>query len=186
MGVVKHALPEVKLSLIVAMAQNRTIGRNNELPWHLPEDLKYFKSITMGKPIVMGRKTFDSIGRPLPGRLNIVITRNSAWQHPGVTTASSLQQATAIATEQAAAEQNSGSERSNEIQEVMVIGGEEIFRVAIDLADRLYITRVQAAIQGDAFFPEYNESAWQEISRQEPEVQGNIPYFFQVLERPAA
>tara|TARA_R110000822_G_scaffold187752_16_gene326758 strand:+ start:57724 stop:58284 length:561 start_codon:yes stop_codon:yes gene_type:complete len=183
---VKHALPEIKLSLIVAMAQNRTIGRNNELPWHLPEDLKYFKAVTLGKPIVMGRKTFESIGRPLPGRLNIVITRNSAWQHPGVTTASSLQQATVIAAEQAAAEQNSGAEIIEEIQEVMVIGGEEIYRVAIDLADRLYITRVQATVQGDAFFPEYNESAWQEVSRQEPEVQGDTPYFFQVLERSAA
>ena len=179
---VKHALPEAKLSLIVAMAQNRTIGRNNQLPWHLPEDLKYFKSVTMGKPIVMGRKTFESIGRPLPGRLNIVITRNSEWQHPGVTTASSLQQATVIAAEQAATKQDSRAE----MQEVMVIGGEEIYRVAIDLADRLYITRVQETIQGDAFFPEYNESAWQEISRQEPEVQGDTPYFFQVLERSSA
>ena len=77
----------ITLSLIVAMADNRTIGRNNELPWHLPDDLKYFKSVTMGKPIVMGRKTFDSIGRPLPGRLNIVITRNTGWQHSGVKTA---------------------------------------------------------------------------------------------------
>ncbi|MCL4121095.1 UNVERIFIED_CONTAM: hypothetical protein GTU68_044418 [Idotea baltica] len=150
------------------MADNRTIGRNNELPWHLPDDLKYFKSVTMGKPIVMGRKTFDSIGRPLPGRLNIVITRNTEWQHPGVKTAASLQQAVAIAAP---------------IQEVMVIGGEEIYRTAIELADRLYVTRVQAEVEGDAFFPQYNESEWQEVSRQEPESQGEIPYFFQVLER---
>jgi dihydrofolate reductase len=164
----------VKLALIVAMASNRTIGRNNELPWYLPDDLKYFKSVTMGKPIVMGRKTFDSIGRPLPGRLNIVITRNNEWRHAGVETASSLQQAVTIAAEKTAAEHT---------QEVMVIGGEEIYRAAIELADRLYITRVQAQVQGDAFFPEYDETGWQEVSRQEPTVQGDPPYFFQVLER---
>ncbi|MDX2350293.1 MAG: dihydrofolate reductase [Porticoccus sp.] len=169
-------MTDVKLSLIVAMAKNRAIGLNNTLPWHLPEDLKYFKSVTMGKPIVMGRKTFDSIGRPLPGRLNIVITRNSEWQHSGIKTASSLQQAMSIAEEQA---------DSEGLEEVMVIGGEEIYRTAIDLADRLYITRVQATIEGDAFFPEYNEANWREVSRQEPEVQGDTPYFFQVLERAA-
>ncbi|MBQ0712766.1 MAG: dihydrofolate reductase [Porticoccus sp.] len=188
-------MTDVKLSLIVAMAKNRAIGLNNTLPWHLPEDLKYFKSVTMGKPIVMGRKTFDSIGRPLPGRLNVVITRNSEWQHPGVKTASSLQQAMSIAEEQRAADQDEsegigikgvGTKGiSTEALEVMVIGGEEIYRTAIDLADRLYITRVQATVQGDAFFPEYNEADWQEASRQEPEVQGETPYFFQVLERTA-
>jgi len=167
----------VTLSLIVAMAENRTIGLNNELPWHLSEDLKYFKSVTMGKPIVMGRKTFDSIGRPLPGRLNIVITRNTEWQHPGVETAASLQQAVAIAAEANPQDQEAL------IQEVMVIGGEEIYRTAIELADRLYITRVQAEVEGDAFFPEYNEPEWQEVSRQQPDSQGDIPYFFQVLER---
>ena len=167
----------VTLSLIVAMAENRTIGLNNELPWHLSEDLKYFKSVTMGKPIVMGRKTFDSIGRPLPGRLNIVITRNTEWQHSGVETAASLQQAVAIA------EEANPQDQEALIQEVMVIGGEEIYRTAIELADRLYITRVQAEVEGDAFFPEYNEPEWQEVSRQQPDSQGDIPYFFQVLER---
>lgn len=162
----------ITLSLIVAMAENRTIGLNNELPWHLSEDLKYFKSVTMCKPILMGRKTFDSIGRPLPGRLNIVITRNAEWQHSGVKTAASLQQAVAIA-----------AEANPQDQEVMVIGGEEIYRTAIELADRLYITRVQAEVEGDAFFPEYKESEWQEVSRQQPGSQGDIPYFFQVLER---
>ena len=167
----------ITLSLIVAMAENRTIGLNNELPWHLSEDLKYFKSVTMGKPIVMGRKTFDSIGRPLPGRLNIVITRNAEWQHSGVKTAASLQQAVAIAAEVNPQDQEAP------IQEVMVIGGEEIYRTAIELADRLYITRVQVEVEGDAFFPEYKESEWQEVSRQQPGSQGDIPYFFQVLER---
>ena len=155
----------ITLSLIVAMADNRTIGRNNELPWHLPDDLKYFKSVTMGKPIVMGRKTFDSIGRPLPGRLNIVITRNAEWQHSGVKTAASLQQAVAIAAEANPQDQEALIQAAL-IQEVMVIGGEEIYRTAIELADRLYITRVQAEVEGDAFFPQYNESEWQEVSRQ--------------------
>lgn len=170
---------DVKLALIVAMANNRTIGRDNELPWRLPEDLKYFKSVTMGKPIVMGRKTFDSIGRPLPGRLNIVITRNAEWQHPGVKTASSLQQALAIAVK----ERSIAVEAEPQVQEVMVIGGAEIYCASIELADRLYITKVQAQVEGDAFFPEYDEAAWNEVSRQEPEVQGETPYFFQVLER---
>jgi len=163
---------DITLSLIVAMAENRTIGRNNELPWRLSEDLKYFKSVTMGKPIVMGRKTFDSIGKPLPGRLNIVITRNADWQHPGVRSAGSLEQAVTIAVEE-----------NPEGQEVMVIGGEEIYRTALERADRLYITRVQAQVEGDAFFPEYSESEWQEVGRQQPEFQSDIPYFFQVLER---
>lgn len=163
---------DITLSLIVAMAENSTIGRNNELPWRLSEDLKYFKSVTMGKPIVMGRKTFDSIGKPLPGRLNIVVTRNADWQNPGVRVASSLEQAVAIAVEE-----------NLQGQEVMVIGGEEIYRTALEQADRLYITRVQAKVEGDAFFPEYNESEWQEVSRKQPESQSDIPYFFQVLER---
>ncbi len=170
-------MSEIELSLIVAMAKNRAIGRNNELPWHLPDDLKYFKSVTMGKPIVMGRKTFDSIGRPLPGRLNIVITRNSEWQHPGVTVASSLQEALCMAAE------DEGATGSHTSREVMVIGGEQIYRTAIDRADRLYITRVQTEVDGDAFFPEYDESQWFEVARQEPEKQGDVPYFFQVLER---
>lgn len=163
---------DITLSLIVAMAENSTIGRNNELPWRLSEDLKYFKSVTMGKPIVMGRKTFDSIGKPLPGRLNIVVTRNADWQNPGVRVASSLEQAVAIAVEE-----------NLQGQEVMVIGGEEIYRTALEQVDRLYITRVQAKVEGDAFFPEYNESEWQEVSRKQPESQSDIPYFFQVLER---
>ncbi|MEH6529493.1 MAG: dihydrofolate reductase, partial [Porticoccus sp.] len=125
----------------------------------------------------------DSIGRPLPGRLNIVITRNSKWQHPGVKTASSLQQAMSIAEAQGVTEQDDSEGISAGLQEIMVIGGEEIYRTAIDLADRLYITRVQETVQGDAFFPEYNEADWAEVSRQEPEVQGDTPYFFQVLER---
>lgn len=167
-------MASLTLSLIVAMARNRVIGRDNALPWHLPEDLKYFKAVTMGKPILMGRKTFESIGRPLPGRLNIVITRDPGWQHPGVAVASSLEHA----LEQAALEPDARA-----AGEVMVIGGEQIYRAAIEKADRLYITRVEAEVAGDAFFPEYDEGTWREIKRQQPEQQGDTPYFFQVLER---
>lgn len=178
--VITETETEPKLALIVAMSQNRTIGNDNHLPWRLSEDLKYFKSVTMGKPIVMGRKTFDSIGRPLPGRLNIVVTRNPQWESAGVETATSLTQAMAIAAQHLASVD--GSERSDE-SEIMVIGGEQIYRAAIDLADKLYITRVQAEVEGDAFFPDYDESQWREVSRQASEVQGDPPYFFQVLER---
>ncbi len=163
---------KMRLSLIVAMANNRTIGLNNTLPWHLPGDLKYFKSITMGKPIVMGRKTFDSIGKPLPGRLNIVITRNTNWSFSGVEVALSLDQA-----------KNIVSLMDESMSEIMVIGGSEIYSTAIDQADRLYITRVQASFEGDTFFPLFDEEIWHEVSRQEPEQQGETPYFFQILEK---
>jgi len=162
------------LSLIVAMARNRVIGRDNAMPWHLPEDLKFFKSMTMGKPIVMGRKTFESIGRPLPGRLNIVITRDSAWQHEGVAVAHSLEDALALAQADPGA---------REAGEIMVIGGEQIYRAALKKADRLYITRVDTEVAGDAYFPEFDEGDWRQVACWQPESKGETPYFFQVLER---
>lgn len=162
------------LSLIVAMDRNRVIGSNNSLPWRLPDDLRYFKSVTMGKPILMGRKTFESIGRPLPGRLNIVISRDPCWRHSGVATASSLADAMALAAA------DPGAVAAGE---VMVIGGEQIYRSAIELADRLYITRVDTAVEGDAFFPDFDETCWLEVARKQPENQADIPYYFQVLER---
>ncbi|MEJ6612153.1 MAG: dihydrofolate reductase [Porticoccus sp.] len=163
---------KMQLSLIVAMANNRVIGCNNTLPWCLPGELRYFKSVTMGKPVVMGRKTFDSIGKPLPGRLNIVVTRNANWSFSGIEVASSLDQAKAIVLLM-----------DESTPEVMVIGGSEIYGAAINQADRLYITRVQASFEGDTFFPVFDEEVWREVSRQEPEQQGDTPYFFQVLEK---
>lgn len=139
------------LSLIVAMAENRCIGIENRLPWHLPEDLKFFKRTTLGKPIIMGRKTFDSIGRPLPERTNIVITRNSDWQHDGVVVVNTLESAIKAAEN---ACQYGG------VEEAVVIGGEQIYCLALPYVDRLYITRVKAIIDGDAFFPEFDQSAW--------------------------
>ncbi|ODS24843.1 dihydrofolate reductase [Candidatus Endobugula sertula] len=164
------------LSIIVAMANNRAIGKDNNLLWHLPEDLKYFKRITMGKPIVMGRKTFESIGRPLPGRLNIVITRQKDWQHEGITVAHSIAQAIELAQAQSLIDG---------IDEIMVIGGAEIYRIALPQTDRLYLTRVDAEIDGDAFFPAVSENEWKEIARESFAASNNNPYdyVFSVLER---
>ena len=142
---------EPRIALIVAMAQNRCIGVNNAMPWHLPEDLKYFKRTTLGKPVIMGRKTFDSIGRPLPGRKNIVITRNPSWQFEGVEVVNGLDQGLLLA--KAAA-------RSAEVDEIMVIGGAQIYAAALPLAERMYITQVATSFEGDAFFPDFDQEAW--------------------------
>jgi dihydrofolate reductase len=143
----------MKLSLIVAAANNNVIGRNNELPWHLPQDLKYFKSVTLGKPVIMGRKTFESIGKPLPGRTNIVITRQSDWQHAGVLVASNVDDALALA-------ENFRNELGQTADEVMVIGGAEIYRCALPLADKIYLTRIDEDIKGDAWFPSLSDTEW--------------------------
>jgi dihydrofolate reductase len=164
----------MKISLIVAVSRNGVIGIDNQLPWHLPEDLKYFKSVTMGKPIIMGRKTFDSIGRPLPGRTNIVITRDSSWQVDGVEVARTLAQAMTLG--QLACAQA-------DVDEAMVIGGEQIYRMTLPAADRLYLTEVQAEVEGDAFFPEFDTKDWHQVSEQLPEVTDTHPYRFIVLER---
>ncbi|MDG1819661.1 MAG: dihydrofolate reductase [Porticoccaceae bacterium] len=164
----------MKISLIVAVSRNGVIGIDNQLPWHLPEDLKYFKSVTMGKPIIMGRKTFDSIGRPLPGRTNIVITRDSSWQAEGVEVAQTLAQAMTLGGLACA---NAG------VDEAMVIGGEQIYRMTLPAADRLYLTEVQAEVEGDAFFPEFDANQWQQVSEKIPELTDTHPYRFLVLER---
>lgn len=164
----------MKLSLIVAVSRNGVIGIDNQLPWHLPEDLKYFKSVTMGKPLIMGRKTYDSIGRPLPGRTNIVVTRDPSWQAPGVEVAQSLE--VALKLGQSACEAAGADE-------IMVIGGEQIYRMTLPAADRLYLTQVDAEVEGDAFFPEVDFSQWQQISEQLPELTDTHPYRFLQLDR---
>jgi dihydrofolate reductase len=143
----------MKVAIIVAQARNRVIGVENRLPWHLPSDLKYFKEVTSGKPVIMGRKTFESIGRPLPKRHNIVVTRDANWRHEGVKTAASLAQAISLAGTYAAA---------SDLDEVMVIGGAQIYAQALPHADLLYITEVQAEVVGDAAFPEIDFSEWAE------------------------
>lgn len=154
---------------MVAMAANGVIGRDNGLPWHLPEDLRYFKRTTMGKPIIMGRKTFQSIGRPLPGRPNIVVSRRPGWSAAGVTVAASLEAALECAQALAAA---SGAE------ELMVIGGAEIYAAALPLAGRLYVTEVHAAVAGDTWFPPMNPAAWYEITREEYAATSDNPYSY--------
>ena len=131
------------VSIVVAVADNGVIGRGNALPWDLPDDLQHFKRTTMGRPIVMGRKTFESIGRPLPGRLNIILTRDPSWTALGVSVASSIEQAIDLAEGQAFID---GADS------VMVIGGAEVYRQALPFASRAFVTRVHGHIDGDAFF----------------------------------
>ena len=166
----------MKLAMIAAVAENNAIGINNKMPWYLPGDLRYFKAVTMGKPIIMGRKTFDSLKKPLPGRTNIVITRDQNWHHGGVKVVHSMDDAIALAESVSLINGN---------QEVMIIGGEQIYRMALEKADRLYLTRVHQSFEGDAFFPELNESQWQETSRQDlrSEDENPITYSYLVLDR---
>jgi dihydrofolate reductase len=137
------------ISLIVAMAQNGVIGRDNALPWHLREDLKRFKAHTLGKPILMGRKTFDSIGRPLPGRTNIVLTRDPQWSAPGVIAARNVEEALAHCTGSA---------------ELVAIGGAEVFRLVMPFARRFYLTNVHADVAGDTYFPAFDSTQWADVA----------------------
>ena len=157
------------VSLIAAMAENRVIGRDNQLPWRLSADLQHFKALTMGKPIIMGRKTYESIGRPLPGRTNIVITRDSAFQAEGCEVVHSIEQALAAA---------------RGFEEVMVIGGAELYRQMLDHADRLYLTLVRAEVEGDALFPELGQQ-WHEVERESRKAddKNQFDYDFVILER---
>jgi dihydrofolate reductase len=140
----------MKISIIVAMAANHVIGHENRLPWHLPADLQHFKQITMGKPILMGRKTYESIGRPLPGRTNIVITRDESYTAEGCVVVHSMEEA---------------MQAAGDSDEVMVIGGAEFYQQALPQADALYLTLVEGEFEGDAFFPEINEDEWREVER---------------------
>jgi dihydrofolate reductase len=163
------------VSCIVAMAHNNVIGLNNQMPWHLPADLKHFKSITLSKPVLMGRKTFESIGRPLPGRQNIVISRNPDWKHDHVIRVSSLNEGLKQAKPYA-----------EDSQEIMVIGGGQIYEEAIGFADRLYITEIELEAAGDAFFPKIDKSIWEEKEREAFSAVDDKPaYSFVTYERRA-
>ncbi len=155
------------LALIWTLPRNRTIGRNNALPWYLPEDLKYFKRVTLGKPVIMGRKTWDSIGRPLPGRSNIVITRDPGFQAAGVRVVGSLDEAIALAEKICLID---GAE------EAVVIGGAQIYALALPRADRLYLTQVHAEVEGDAHFPPLDLDGWEECGREDFAAGGANPY----------
>ena len=144
------------VAIVVAVADNGVIGRGNALPWDLPDDLQHFKRTTLGRPIIMGRKTFDSIGRPLPGRLNIILTRDGNWQAPGVSVATSMEQAIDIAEGQAI---------TDGADSVMVIGGAEVYRQALPFTSRAFLTRVHGNVPGDAFFDLEQIESWRELSR---------------------
>jgi len=167
----------MKLAIIVAAAKNGVIGRNNQLPWHLPQDLKYFKAITLGKPVIMGRKTYESIGKPLPGRTNIVVTRNKDWSAAdGVVVTNSFEQA--LSESQKAMESDLLTS-----DEVMVIGGAEIYRSALQFVHRIYLTRVAVEPEGDAFFDMLNELDWVLESITAGDEQASVPHEFLVYAR---
>ncbi|PHS72343.1 MAG: dihydrofolate reductase [Cycloclasticus sp.] len=151
------------ISMIVAMGENNAIGKDNELLWHLPEDFKHFKSVTMGKPILMGRKTYQSIGMPLPGRKNIVVTRDKGFFVEGVTIVDSIEEALEV---------------SRQYDEVMVIGGASFYDQMLPLADKLYVTRVHKSFEADAFFPAINMEEWQVLERTEHAVDDKHAYSF--------
>ncbi len=163
------------LCLIAALAQNRVIGRDNQLPWHLPADLKHFKAMTLGKPIIMGRKTWDSLGRPLPGRLNLVVSRQSDLVLEGAEVFPSLE---------AAIERAKAWAREEQAEELMLIGGAQLYAEGLALADRLYLTRVELAPEGDAWFPEVSQQDWRLASSIEHEATTDTPaYAFEVWEK---
>ncbi len=159
------------LALIAAVARNRAIGKDNRLLWHLPDDMRHFRETTRGRPVIMGRRTWESLPekfRPLPGRLNIVVSRNPAYSAPGAVLAHSLASAVSAA----------GSEG-----EVFVIGGEELYRQALPLAGRLYLTEIDAEFSGDAFFPPIPLSEWLETSRSQTACHDGLTYAFAVYQR---
>jgi dihydrofolate reductase len=167
--------PNIRLSLLVAADEANVIGKDNRLPWHLPSDLKYFKNLTWGMPVAMGRKTFESIGKPLPGRINIVITRNRAWAFEKVSVAHSLEVAAAHAADTGA-------------QALFVIGGAEIFEMALPQASRIYLTRIHHRFEGDVFFPKLSPAEWHlaKSHRHEPDAKNIYAHTFEEWERRAA
>ena len=168
----KKTLP---LSLIAALGENRVIGVDNSMPWHLPGDFKYFKATTLGKPIIMGRKTWDSLGRPLPGRLNIVVSRQTDLVLEGAEVFPSLDAAVARA-EAWALEQG--------VDELMLIGGAQLYTQGLEQADRLYLTRVELSPQGDAWFPQFDVNQWKLVSNIVNPAEDDKPaYNFEVWEK---
>ncbi len=164
------------IALVVAMGENRAIGRDGGLPWRLSSDLRIFRKITMDKPIIMGRRTFSSLPRVLDGRLNIVLTRNAAFEAPGAVMASTLEEALDVARREA---------RRTGVDEIMVIGGADVFSAVLPQAGRIYLTEVGAAPDADTWFPEFEGSEWREVSRQHHArgPRDDYAFSFVVLER---
>lgn len=159
------------ITLIVAMGKNREIGKENQLLWHLPKDLKRFKELTSGYPIIMGRKTYESIGKPLPNRTNIVISRKNDWFEEGILIVGSIKEAVKFA--------------KKIDEEVFVIGGGNIYEQTIDLADKLEVTLVDAVLDADTFFPKINEKVWQKTNeeRHQKDEKNEFDFCFQTYER---
>lgn len=162
----------MRISLVVAAAKNNAIGKDGKIPWHLPDDLRHFKNITWGLPVIMGRKTFDSLGKPLPGRKNIVITRQLSWKAAGALPVKTMEDALFVA-------------READANEVMIIGGGEIYKTMFDRASRIYLTRVDAEPDADTFFPVILPEQWHLMSQQNHEANEKNPfnYSFQLWER---
>ncbi|MNM44836.1 Dihydrofolate reductase type 3 [compost metagenome] len=174
-GILAGMTKSLPLSLIAALGENRVIGVDNSMPWHLPGDFKYFKATTLGKPIIMGRKTWDSLGRPLPGRLNIVVSRQTDLLLEGAEVYPSLE-AAVVRAEEWAKEQG--------VDELMLIGGAQLYAQGLAQADRLYLTRVALSPEGDAWFPEFDLNEWKLVSNIEnPAVDDKPAYNFEVWEK---
>lgn len=157
----------MKISMIAAMANQRVIGKDNKMPWHLPADLKFFKKMTLGKPVIMGRKTFESIGRPLPRRQNIVISRNKTFSADGVTVVHDIASALGAA---------------GEVDEVVVIGGGYVYQQFLSQADELYLTFIDLDVEGDAFFPDFDANTqWHEHWSESHFKADNVPYDFRFV-----
>ena len=162
----------MKISMIVAMAHDRVIGKDNQMPWHLPADLAHFKRVTLGKPVLMGRKTFESIGRPLPGRRNLVISRNPDYQAEGIEVVGSVEAALALLA-------------GSSVEELMVIGGGHLYAEMLPSADCLYLTRIDLAVEGDTRFPAFDDGQWQRVEcESHPADEKNPhPYSFETWQR---
>jgi dihydrofolate reductase len=158
------------LSIIVALSENNVVGINNQLPWHLSADLKRLKSITMGHHLIMGRKTFESVGRPLPGRTNVVVTRNKDYKAEGIVVVSSLKEAL---------------EKAKDDSEAFIFGGGEIFKEGLPMVNKIYMTKIHESFIGDTFFPDLNKGEWKETLREEhqPDEKNQYRYSFINLER---
>jgi dihydrofolate reductase len=160
------------LSLLVAADENNLIGNQNKLPWHLPDDLKYFKNLSWAMPVIMGRKTFESVGKVLPGRQNIIITRNREWKYAGADVVHTIEDAISLAEKRS-------------VLEIFIIGGAEIFKTSMDRAERIYMTRIHHVFEGDVYFPEISNDTWElkkEVFREKDE-KNLYDHSFQVWEK---
>jgi len=164
----------MKISMIAAMGKNRVIGLNNKMPWHLPADLQWFKKVTLGSPIIMGRKTYESIGRPLPGRLNIILSRNQTLEIEGCSVVNSLDSALQLA-----------KDADNSKDEIFITGGSHLYNKFLDTADRLYLTLIDDEFDGDTYFPDYTDLSWSTVSEvtHQPDENNPYPYTFLTLDR---